>query len=561
MSRVGEAFGDALQRLHLRLGGDAAAGARVAACAEAVWDAAQEGHVCVDVDAVDDRERLRSSPVVGSPGAPDRGPLVLDDGTLYLRRLWLAETGLAGAIASLDGPMPAASGEAIERELARVFPGVPADDPQRRAVQAGLSRRLALLSGGPGTGKTTTMARLLVAFARLQPQARVCFAAPTGKAAARLAQSLASQLPALDPLGEVAARLPAAGLTVHRLLGLGSEGLERPADELPPLPWELVIVDEASMLDVELAARLALAMPPEGRLVLAGDADQLASVEAGAVFSESCAAGLSGAVRLVRNYRQAEAPGIAALAAALRDGRAEDAVAAAAAAIAGTPVSAHAVAEDAAAAYRLAVDSAAAFDPGAAGDPGAAARVLAAFDAHRVLAALREGPLGAAALNRAIAALVRGRVRAAPQAEWYPGRLVMVVRNEPDLGLFNGDVGVCLTTPEPAVAFAAGAGAVRWIPVRQMPACEDAYAMTVHKSQGSEFGSVALVPAPAGHALNTRELLYTGVTRARNALRLWAGAEAVAQAARRQTVRHGRLGERIRAAAAASASGPDASPP
>lgn len=180
----------------------------------------------------------------------------------------------------------------------------------------------------------------------------------------------------------------------------------------------------------------------------------------------------------------------------------------------------------------------------AGGEP--AERIVAAFDRHRVLCALREGPLGAIAINAAVAARIRRRVGAAPGAIWYTGRIVIVTRNRPELGLYNGDVGICLPDPTgaPAVAFDAG-GALRWQPVRQMPAHEDAFAITVHKSQGSEFDTVALVPAPAGHGLNTRELLYTGATRARSALVVWAGADAIEDGATRRTERHGRLADRI----------------
>jgi exodeoxyribonuclease V alpha subunit len=555
--RIADAFAQTVSRLHLSQQGAPEDARLVAEWARRAWRAAADGHVCVEPDPAGEAgglAALRASPAVTEDPARHLAPLVLDEGALYLHRLWQAETTLAAALARLDHPDPLAPAAETEAVLASLFPGVPAADPQLRAVQAGLGRRLAVVSGGPGTGKTTTMARLLVACMRLRPDARVAFAAPTGKAAARLAQSLAAQLPALDPDGRVAARLPASGSTVHRLLGLG-RALPGRLPAARPLAFDLVIVDEASMLDVELASRLFAAIPPGGRLVLAGDMDQLASVEAGAVFADLCASALAGTVRLERNYRQADAPRLVALAAAMRAGDpgalsaalrelgADDAQA--------TPPDPARIAQAAIEAYEPAIRCAEAGAP-----PG---EVLAAYERYRVLTALREGDAGARGLNAAIAARLRRRLGVPAQAEWYPGRLVMVGRNEPGLELFNGDVGVCLAAPDGrlAVAFDAGGG-MRWVPLLQMPSCDDAFAITVHKSQGSEFEAVAFVPGPPGHPLNTRELVYTAVTRARRGLRLWAGEPALQAAAANRTRRHGRLAARLAAFARGAGRVPDA---
>ena len=538
---IDEAVGDAMRAHGEADGAEGTDEALLGHWARRAWLAAADGHAFVTVPEARQRASLAGSPAVAAVGTESgAAPLILDGDALYLQRLWRAESVLADRLATLDAPAQLADETRVEAALDAVAPRGEVDPLQREAVRTGLTRRLAIVTGGPGTGKTTTMARLLVACLRLRPEARVAIAAPTGKAAARLAQALATQLAGLDPDGSLAGRLPASGMTVHRLLGLRG-------DDSGPAPGvlrhDLLIVDEASMLDLELARALVESIPEGGRLVLAGDRDQLASVEAGAVFSEACASPLQAVVRLQRNYRQSAAPGLAAFAGWLRD-RWQSPGVPMPAGLGGVtipgPASANAIADRSMAAWAPALAALGGGEP--------AERIVAAFDAHRVLCAMREGPLGAAAINAAIAARIRRRVGAAPGAIWYTGRIVIVTRNRPELGLFNGDVGICLADAAGAlaVAFDAG-GALRWQPVRQMPAHDDAFAITVHKSQGSEFDTVALVPAPAGHGLNTRELLYTGATRARSGLEIWASAEAIEDGASRRTERHGRLADRIAA--------------
>ncbi len=560
--RLAREFGRTIARLHESLAGDPGAAATIDAWAQRAWRESGSGHVCVDVPDPGARTSLLASPVVGGAQDAQPRPLVVDLEALYLYRLWRAECTLARSIAALDAPQALATDEAIDSAIAAAFGRTDAQDPQQRALRRAFGHRLTILSGGPGTGKTTTLARLLVAYARLAPDARVVFAAPTGKASARLAQSLSAQLGRLDSPGELRARLPSAGMTVHRLLGARADGVSRSGAQLD---HDLVLVDEASMLDIELAAALVASMGPKTRLVLAGDRDQLASVEAGAVFADLCSTGGEAVVALQRNYRQREAPHIVTLSARVRDfadaGRASIDWPTG---IEPTPADPSAIVSQALGALREVREAI---------DAAAPARlVLAACDRHRVLCAMRDGPLGSVALNRAIAAHVRRAALerpavaaskdravdpAAAAAHWYVGRLVMVTRNEPALGLFNGDVGVCLPRPdrgtgggtdggidELVVAFE-GSADVRLFAVRQMPACEDAWCITVHKSQGSEFDSVALVPGPHAHPLNTRELLYTGITRARSRLSIWSSADTVEEAARTRTRRRGRLATRL----------------
>ncbi|MCD6679356.1 MAG: exodeoxyribonuclease V subunit alpha [Burkholderiaceae bacterium] len=553
--RVAHAFGDAMARLHERVGGDSSGRRVVERWARQSWSDAEAGHVCTELSDDAECRQLASSPVVDVAPDVHEAALVLDGDALYLHRLWRAETLLAARVAALDAPAALGKGAAVGDVVDSLFEPAEADEAQRAALLRALGHRLTLLSGGPGTGKTTTLARLLVAFARLAPDARVAFAAPTGKAAARLGQSLSDQLARFDPTGELRARLPRAGTTLHRLLGLRANGAAPIA--AMPLDHDLVIVDEASMLDVEIAAALVAAIGANGRLVLAGDRDQLASVEAGAVFADLCASAGGATVQLTRNHRQKDAAHIVELAAQVRDAAGAPGVPLRwPAAIGRFRADPAAIVDDALAAWaevREAIEARA-----------APAKVLAACERHRVLTAMREGPLGSVALNRRIAVAVRRAAgtktgaspsatstSASPSVQWYAGRLVLVTVNRPALGLFNGDVGVCLPAmnaegaPDALVVAFAGAEAPRLFPVAQMPTCEDAWAMTVHKAQGSEFESVALVLAPPGHPLNTRELVYTGITRARSRLAIWSEADVVAQAALSRASRRGRLAQRL----------------
>ncbi len=526
------AFADALSRLEPEAvrGGEARQALR--ALAVRLWQACAAGDVCIPVTPAESRG-LADGPALTRHPRVAIAPIVLEAGHAYLGRHWLAESGLAQAILGRDQPAPVAAPEQIDAVLSAVFGAVDESDAQWLAARTALQRRLCVVTGGPGTGKTTTLARLLVAHARLRPGARVAFAAPTGKAAARLAQSLAQAIAGIDAARDLSERIPRDGFTVHRLLS-GGRGVPVPA------ALDLLIVDEASMLDLELAHRLLQALGPQTRLVMAGDRDQLASVQAGAVFAELCEAPLRGRVRLTRNYRQREAPAIADLAGAVRDGEA----AAIERVLAGSdlcqPPDPRALAEDAWRAHEPAIALALRSEPA---DDAHALAVLQAYERRRVLCARRPGPLGADVVNRAIAS------RLAPHhPAWYPGRLVMISRNDAHRRLFNGDVGVCLARQGDgaglAVAFADG-GSVRWVEPSRMPPCEDAWAITVHKSQGSEFDEVVLVLAGGGHALDTRELAYTGITRARRRLVLRGHPQDLLLAASRPLARQGRLAIRL----------------
>ncbi len=558
---VAQRFARAAGRLHLVGGGNPAASAIIESCAARCWRAALDhGHTCIAMDP-DEIALLGDSPAVASAAAAladsastERrdAALVLEGGHLFLERLWRAEWRLARRVLALADPAPVATGEKIAAELAAVFGGSDPDEAQRRAVAVALARRLSVISGGPGTGKTTTLARLIAVYSRLVPEARIAIAAPTGKAAARVSEALYAQLAEFAAAtGQVGAQLPAA-TTLHRLLGIRGAGSRPAFGARRALPFDLVVVDEASMIDLELASALASAIGDNSRLVLAGDRDQLASVEAGAVFAALCAGRdervSGGVVTLGRNYRQRETPEIVRWAQAARAGTIvadachDDSAKVRLRLLGGTGGS-----DQAALATAVLAGYAPALELLARRGGGAevAGELLARLATYRALCALRRGPLGVEALNRVVAAAVRTSVGAEPAASWYPGRFVIVNRNTPELDLFNGDTGVCLERDGTlAIAFAA-AGGLHWVPVAQMPACSDAFALTVHQSQGSEFDQVTLVAAPAGHRLATRELIYTGITRARLGLAIFAAEGALADAAGRVTERTGLLGWRL----------------
>lgn len=563
-ARVEALFAATVQQLHLAAGGLPEAAAAVARCARAAWRAGQAGDACVEVDP-QDRDALARSPAVFEGAAarqwrdgasPRRGaPLVLDEDALYLTRLWRAETTLAAALAARATPAGTlAAGPAVAPQdeplqpIAKALAALGAQ--QRAAVAAARRAALLLLTGGPGTGKTRTLGVLIAAAVAERPGLRLACAAPTGKAAARLRESLLATFDALpaDVPGVAEARARTEALTLHRLLGFREDG--RPAHGPDaPLPHALVVVDEASMIDLELGAALLAALGPDTRLVLCGDPDQLSSVEAGAIFADAVAGALPVA-RLTVNHRQADQPALAALAEAVRAGQVD----AVAASVSSAP------AAQAGVCWHRSLDALEAEVGGWCAELARAANAGDADAAHaqarrlRVLAALREGPQGVESLNRQLAQRVRARTGVPQSSPWYPGRLVVVRRNQPALGLHNGDIGVAVREGDALVVAFDDAQARRYAPA-QVPPVEDAFALTIHLSQGSEFDAVALVLPPAGHPLATRELLYTGITRARRSLFVIGDPEAALQAVGRPTTRSGRLRRRLAAAVAARGPG------
>jgi exodeoxyribonuclease V alpha subunit len=503
----------------------------------------RSGHACVDLAqwaglslAVDGgdaafpevsswRQELRNSPIVGTG---DRvTPLVLDEaGRCYLHRYWSAERRLAARILAVSSDvLDDIDVESLASLRAELFPGDPTEpagstDRQAAAADLVLQRRFAIVSGGPGTGKTTTVARILALLLASNDRLRIELAAPTGKAAARLTESIrtqASGLPVSPTLRRVIAELEAR--TIHRLLGYGGRGGGFRHDSTRPLACDVVIVDEASMIDMLLMDALLDAIQSRTRLVLVGDKDQLASVEAGFVYGDLCEASrapaaqaLRGiAVELTKNWRFRDRPGIGTLAAAVREGDGVRALDALADPRLGDATRAELDTHEIISLVEADIDAVVTAD-----GPDAAFAALSRF---RLLCATNRGPHGVDTFNLLIERHLHERGERGA-GDWYRGRPVLVTENDYTVDLFNGDVGVCFPLPAGGmrVWFPSSGGGLRAIVPASLPSHVTAWAMTVHKSQGSEFDRVVVVLPERGSPLLSRELVYTAVTRARRQL-------------------------------------------
>lgn len=563
--------------------------------------AADEGHVCLELAelagapmaagmaevpcwpelAVWERS-LQASPLVGAPG--DWRPLILDAGhRLYLQRLHHYETALARELLrKAAAETPVADPQRLAESLRKHFAAGAAGGVDWQAVAAlsAATRGLCVVSGAPGTGKTTTMAKILRLLQEQQPlqPLRVRLCAPTGKAAARMTESLRSLAP--PPEGDKEggpAAWPREAATVHRLLGWRPGGAFR-HHAGNPLAADVVVLDEASMVDLALMHHLVAAIPPGARLIVLGDKDQLASVAAGAVMGDLCdrrgmgvyseafrrrAAALlglsldslpagchsSGALVdavtvLQQSFRFGAESAIGRFSAAVNQGAAD-----AARAVleegrddlvwlnAGRPDASRRPLEDL-------------LRQGFAGclhadDPQEALEGLQRF---RVLCAVKSGPLGVAAVNRLVEEALAAAGALDPREPWYRGRPLLVTRNDYRLGLFNGDTGVVWPHPadgRPAACFPGAGGELRWVDCRRLPAVETAFALTVHRSQGSEVNELALLLPDRESPVLTRELLYTGVTRARRRVHLWAEAGVLERAIRARVQRRSGLRDRL----------------
>lgn len=556
----------------------------------------REGHICLDLcakagetllEGEDGSEsvvcpklsvwqkKLRESSVVGKPG--EYKPLILDDRSrLYLYRYWDYETQLAALIQKRTGEYAESIDFALLKEgLNRLFPAGESKetDWQKVAAFTALTQKFCVISGGPGTGKTTTVARILALLVEQATSGKlgIALAAPTGKAAARLQDAIRSAKKKLDCAETVKEAIPEEASTIHRLLGTvpGSPYFRHNAKN--PLSADVVAVDEASMVDLALMSKLVQALDPEARLILLGDKDQLASVEAGAVLGDICAGkeihrfsesfcvhlektvggsfgkcsdrgNLTGIqdciVELRKNYRFGSDSGIGMVSRTVNAGDGEEAVKLMAN---GTysdilwkklPRSDGLLREM----KQIVVEG---FESYLRIDK--MEEIFSLFDRFRILCALREGPYGVRTVNALVERILEREKLIAPRKNWYRGRPVLITRNNYSLHLFNGDIGITLpdsrSNGDLRVFFPTADGTLRKFHPLRLPECETVYAMTVHKSQGSEFDKVLMLLSDRESPVLTRELIYTGITRARKQIEIWGNEEVFRIAVSRRTQR------------------------
>ena len=489
------------------------------------------------------RGALTDSPVVACDETLEaKLPLVLDGDNLYLYRMFAAESRLARRMRELASAVDA-PGRDIERWMREVL-----NEDAEAAIAAAkiaVSRRLCVVTGGPGTGKTTLAAGLIALLTDLDIASprRIALAAPTGKAAARLQESvrmqfqeraLAETVPALRDF------TPVAG-TLHRLLSRTDAA------------FDALLVDECSMVDMPLMARLLENLKHGTRLILLGDAGQLSSVEPGSVFSDLCATADDDTsplapciVRLTTSYRFGPTSGIGRLAAAIRRSDADSALAV----LKDSPDTSLQDLSDPAAFDGFAHDTA---DQWAAHIEDSS--TTDAFPARRVLCAHRRGPFGVNRFNRLVERRLRDTGRIPADDEFYPGRPIIVTRNDRATGLSNGDTGVVILDSRnrrrvwfPDLAAQDVDDARFLVSPSRLPEHESFFALTVHRAQGSEYDEVVFIPGEADSRVNTRELLYTAVTRARRSVTVRADEATVAAAIRRTTSRATGLPMRLREA-------------
>ena len=477
--------------------------------------------------------RLEASPLVAvGEEAGEPRPLRLVGRSLYLDRYWREERQVAADLLALAGQAPAAlDEEVLAGGLARLFD----DGGQRRAAETAVRRRFAVVAGGPGTGKTTTVARILALLFE-QGDPLVALAAPTGKAAARLIEAVHEEAARLDVSDEVRARLLALDAsTLHRLLGWrpGTRSRFR-HDRGNRLPHDVVIVDETSMVSLSLMARLVEAVRADARLILVGDPGQLTSIEAGAVLGDIVGPAGEGIVVLERVHRYGA--GIAELAEAIRRGDGDAAVEA----LGGvTWIADAATSRSPPCAVRPSRRRGPCTRPRRPGRRSGRSRRSAR---SALLCAHRRGPHGVSGWTARVEAWLGHEAAIG----WYVGRPLLVTENDYGLRLYNGDTGVVIAVGDGQVsaAFERGGEIVEFSPTR-LAAVDTVYAMTVHKSQGSQFDTAAvLLPEPTSPIL-TRELLYTAVTRARRELILVGGEEAIRAAVARPVARASGLRARL----------------
>ena len=506
--------------------------------------AAANGHVCLDLRDYTGQEisfnylgsmetiplpeidvwidELASNPLVGD--GTNNTPFVLDNkhSRLYLHRYWQYERHLITAFKHLSAAQLDAS--TTQADMAKhLFADTNSSEEQQQASQMAGQSQLCIITGGPGTGKTTTIVSIMAMLLTENPWIKIILTAPTGKAAARLSESVANgKKLLLDKISpEIAEKISIETQTIHRLLKSRRNSIFFQHNAENPLPIDCLILDEASMVDIALMSKLIQALPDKCRLILLGDANQLSSVEAGAVFGDLCSTAdpqlLSKITYLKKSHRFKSDQGIGRLSHLVLSGSGREAY---------DYLSENQ--NDQIAWEKLPepnqlqnfIEKTIIPHAEKLANSGTIEIAFQQLRSFLVLTALRVGIFGSVNLNDLVSDLLIQFGHISPATEWYPGRPIIITRNDYGMGLFNGDLGICFPDPEEnrlAVYFETSDGYRKIVPSR-LPSHESVYALTIHKSQGSEFDGVALILPDRESEVLTRELIYTGITRARSSL-------------------------------------------
>ncbi|MBF0278567.1 MAG: exodeoxyribonuclease V subunit alpha [SAR324 cluster bacterium] len=522
---------------------------------------ASKGHVCLDLekfcsqklewqDSQDQlqsmtlpgleewKQKLQNESVVGLP--EENTPLIIDSHRgqtlLYLNRYWHYEQNLASSI--LDrAQQPVILDEILLQEgLQRLFPPQNQEkNLQRSAVEIALQHQFCIISGGPGTGKTSVVIKILSLLIQQAKGAdiHIALTAPTGKAAARLKESVVNgkqELLNSNHLSrEEGQRIPESASTIHRLLGVQKNSVYFKNNHEHPLSLDCLVVDEASMVDLALMSKLLDALPAKTRLILLGDKNQLSSVEAGSVLGDLCeefegkSASLEQCIiHLQKSHRFDDTKGVGLLSREINqnsDQRAWEILENRDRGVTRNPLPVPSALKE-----RLkkeVLEKYRSYLVTVHGKDAAAA--FKAFKSFMVLSATRRGLFGSNNINRVIENLLREENLIPQETVWFPGRPIMITRNDYNLNLYNGDIGIILTDPQDnrLRTFFESDGGFRRIAPARLPEHETVFAMTIHKSQGSEFDEILLILPEPGSEPFGRELIYTGVTRSRNAVNIW----------------------------------------
>jgi len=499
--------------------------------------AQSQGHSCL-VISEKEREIITLSRLVDSEGLQ---PLVLLGNQLYLQRYWYYEKVLTKKVVELLKKIDKVKPE-NEKMLSRYFPSVNTEiDWQKKAASSAVKQYFSIVTGGPGTGKTTTVVKILALLQEMAEQPlNIALAAPTGKAAMRLQESIGNSKGRLICSEEIKSLIPEQVVTLHRLLGARPPSPYFKYNAAHPLVFDVIVIDEASMIDLPLMSKLLDALKMGARLILLGDKDQLASVETGTVLSDLTSALPNNTLELKKSFRFAG--NIKLLAEAVNCQNSDDAwgileqnsddVRLLDSELIDYIVEKQRIYLDL---IRSGVDF---------------LLILAAFSDFQVLSATRKGLNSVDDINLRVREQLAKLGLIKSRGDWYVGRPVMITQNDAVLQLYNGDIGICLQDPENnrqlMVFFLYADGTVRkYFPAR-LPYCETVFSMTIHKSQGSEFDEVLLVLPEKINPILTKELIYTGITRAKKMIKVLAKKQVFIEALQCKVDRHSGLAKGIK---------------